>query len=197
MGDHSSAIWMHLRGLPKEILVNPTWDQIVDRDPLIAFSWYLSGRKNVLLSMGEEIIDNLDQAFSGTVIDGALTDRAESLMWLWTLGAYEVVRTMCQAKMCFSERVLDELTQLKQKLSAVRMPAAKMEKPGKKQPVTSDRSPSEWDIRNHDLFLSDPESTSRLSARFILAEFDRVFSSINRTDVLGHHADSYFGDGSS
>jgi len=177
--------------------VNPTWDEIVDRDPLVAFSWYLSGRKSVLLSIGAEIIDNLDHAFSGAVINGALTDRAESLMWLWTLGAYEVVRTMCQAKICFSKRAFDELTQLKQKLSSVRMPAAKMEKPGKKQPVTSDRSPSEWDLSNRDLFLGDPESTTRLSARFILAEFDRVFSSISKAEVLGHHAESYFGNRSS
>jgi hypothetical protein len=29
------------------------------------------------------------------------------LFWLWTLGAYEIVRTMCQAQSCFSERGLD------------------------------------------------------------------------------------------
>lgn len=173
------------------VLVNPTWEQMVERDPLIAFSWYLSGRKNVLLAIAAEIIENLDRAFSGSVVDGGRFERAESLMWLWTLGAYEVVRTMCQAEGCFSSRAGEELAQLKKILSTVRMPAAKMEKPGKKAPVTSNRSPSGWDVPNRDLLVNDPESTPDVSARFILGEFDRVFSSITKDDVLVSHEDSY------
>jgi hypothetical protein len=111
-------------------------------------------------------------------------------MWLWTLGAYEVVRIICQAKGCFSEKTLDQLTQLKKTLSSVRMPAAKMEKAGKKVPVSSNRSPSGWDIANRDLFVNDPESTN-VSARFLLQEFDRVFSSITKDDVLGRHEESF------
>jgi hypothetical protein len=71
------------------------------------------------------------------------------------------------------------------------MPASKMEKPGKKIPVTSNRSPSGWDIKNGDLFINDPDSTPDISARFILAEFDRVLSSITKDDILGHHEESY------
>ena len=65
-------------------------------------------------------------------VDGRRVERVESLMWLWILGAYEVVRTMCQAKTCFSSQALDELSRLKKLLSVVRMPAAKMEKPGRR-----------------------------------------------------------------
>jgi hypothetical protein len=111
-------------------------------------------------------------------------------MWLWTLGTYEVVRTMCQAKSCFSPRVLEGLAQLKKILSAVRMPAAKMEKPGRKAPVTSDRSPSRVDVPNGDLLVNDP-SEPDVSARFVLKEFGRVFSSITKDDVLGRHEESY------
>jgi hypothetical protein len=174
-----------------DVLINPTWEQVVEREPLIVFSFYLSGRINVLLGFASEIIENLDQGFSSTVIDGGRVERAESLMWLWTLGAYEVVRTMCQAKGCFSERTLGDLSQLKKTLSAVRMPAAKMEKPGKPTPVTSNRSPSGWDVANRDLLVGDPESTPDVSARSILREFDRVFSSITKNDVLGRHEESY------
>jgi hypothetical protein len=174
-----------------EVLINPTWEQMVQRDPLIAFSWYLSGRKNVLLAIADEIIENLDRAFSGTVVAGGRVERAESLMWLWTLGAYEVVRTMCQAKNCFSERASIELTQLKKTLSMVRMPAAKMEKPGKKAPVTSNRSPAGWDVASRDLLVSDPESKPDVSARFILKEFSRVFSAMMPDDVLALHDTSY------
>jgi len=174
-----------------DVLINPTWEQMVQREPLMAFSFYLSGRKNVLLAFADEIIENLDRGFSGTVNDGGRIERAESLMWLWTLGAYEVVRTMCQAKTCFSERALDDLTQLKKTLSAVRMPAAKMEKSGKRVPVTSNRSPSGWDVPNRDLLVGDPDSTPDVSARFILKEFERVVTSITKDDVLAHHAHSY------
>lgn len=180
-----------MRSRIKDVLINPTWEQVVERDPLIAFSFYLDGRKNVLLSIAEEIVENLDHAFSGPVIDGGHLNRAESLMWLWTLGAYEVVRTMWQAKRCFSPRAVDELRQIKKTLSAIRMPAAKMEKPGRNAPVTSDRSPSAWDIPNRDIFVNDPESTLAISARFILGEFDRVFTSLTKDDVLAKHETSY------
>ena len=80
-----------------EVLVNPTWDQIVERDPIIAFSHYLSGRVHVLLAFADEIIEHLNQGFRGESVDGGQIERSESLMWFWTLGVYEVVRTMCQA----------------------------------------------------------------------------------------------------
>jgi hypothetical protein len=102
------------------VLLNPTGDQMVERDPLIAFSWYLSGRKNVLLAIAAEIVENLDQACSGPVVDGGRFERAESLMWLWTLGAYEVVRAMCQAKSCFLKKAWDELDRFKKSLSVGR-----------------------------------------------------------------------------
>jgi hypothetical protein len=180
-----------MRGCVKDVLINPTWDQVVEREPLIAFSFYLSGRTNVLLDIADEIIGNLDQAFSAAIVDGGRVDRAESLMWLWTLGAYEVVRTICQAKNCFSDGALSEFSELKKSLAAIRMPAAKMEKSGKKVPVTSNRSPAGWDVLNRDLLISDPETILDVSARHILKEFDRVFASITKDDVLGRHEESY------
>jgi len=163
----------------------------VEQDPIMAFSMYLSGRKNVLLNIADEIIENLDQGFSGTVVDGSRIESAESLMWLWTLGAYKVVRTMCPAKSCFSKKAVDQLTQLKKTLSAIRMPAAKMEKAGRKTPVTSNRGPAGWDVNNRDLFVNEPETERNVSARSILMEFNRVFSAITKDDVLGRHEESY------
>ncbi len=69
------------------------------------------------------------------------------------------------------------------------MPAAKMEKPGRKAPVTSNRSPSGWDYSNHDLLVNDPEEREDISAR--LVRFDQLFSSISRADVISHHSESY------
>jgi hypothetical protein len=147
---------MGMSNLGEDVLRNPTREQFVESDPLMEFSFYLSGRRNVLLATGREIVDNLDQGFSGNRIDGARVEHAESLMWLWTFGAYEVVRTMCQAKVCFSKRLVDNLMALKKTLSAARMPAAKMEKVGRKVPVDSNRSPAAWDMASRDLFVNDP-----------------------------------------
>jgi hypothetical protein len=174
-----------------ECLMNPTHDQIVERDPLQEFSFYLSGRVNVLCIFAVEIIHELDHGFTAESINAERVERAESLMWLWVLGAYEIVRTMHQAKECFSEHLCQDLQNLKKVLASVRMPAAKMEKPGKKTPVTSNRSPSGWDVKNRDLLVGDPEEDTSASARWLLAEFDRVFCSIERKDVLAHHETSY------
>ena len=106
-------------------LINPTCDEVLEREPFMGFSHYLSCRVNVLFSVADEIIENLDAGFSDDYVDGDRVGRADMLMWLWMLGAYEVVRTMCQAKACFSDRALSELQDLKTSLSVVRMPAAK------------------------------------------------------------------------
>jgi len=181
---------MRMRDRFEHVLLNPSWEQIVERDPLIAFSHYLCGRVHLLLAVADEIVENLDAGFSGESIDGGHVERAESLMWLWTLGAYEVVRTMCQAKVCFTPRAFDELNQLKKFLAAVRMPAAKMEKPRTSTPVNSNRSPAGWDVARRDLLIGDPESKD-VFARTLLAEFDRVFSSIKGNDVVARHEDAY------
>ena len=95
----------------KECLVNPTEEETLAREPLIAFSFYLSGRNNTLLSLSDEIIKNIDDGFSMNTLQGGQLERASTLMWLWTLGAYEVVRTMCQAKECFSENFYKRISE--------------------------------------------------------------------------------------
>lgn len=186
---------MRLLDRLKVVLVNPTWEQSVEREPLIVFSYYLNSRVNALLRVGDEIIEHLDQGFANkdfiSSVSSGRIEQAGTLMWLWTLGAYEVVRTMCQARNCFSERINSDLLQLKKTLAKVRMPDAKMEKAGKKLPITSNRSPNEWDVLNRDLLIGDPEVEHPTSARALIAEFDKVMSSITKEDVICHHEDSY------
>ncbi len=94
-------------------------------------------------------------------------------MWFWTLGAYEVVRTMCQAKICFSENFYEKILELKNDLAKARMPRAKMEKKGKKNmPVSSNRSPDGWDNTNKDLLIGDPEDP--ISGRMLLEKNENI-----------------------
>lgn len=162
----------------------------MERDPLISFSWYLSGRSACVLELGNEVIANLDAAFSEAVVDGGRFERAEMLMWFWTLGAYEVVRTMCQAFKCFQPDVIQRLGTLKKDLAQARMPAAKMEQLGKRVPITSNRSPGVWDLSNRDLLIGDP-TKEMISARWLVKRFGEVITSITPGDILGRHEDSY------
>ena len=139
------------------VLINPTEEERLSREPLLAFSFYLSNNNNMLLTLLNEIIENLDKGFSSTSIDTNLVGRTSMLMWIWTLGAYEVVRTMCQTKKCFSDEFYIKILQLKQDLAKVRIPSAKTEKKGKKKAVNSNRSPDGWDIEKKDLLIGDPE----------------------------------------
>jgi len=42
-------------------LIDPTWAEIVEREPLMALSHYLAGRISVLCVFADEIIENLDK----------------------------------------------------------------------------------------------------------------------------------------
>jgi hypothetical protein len=173
----------------KECLENPTEEEMFTREPLMAFSFYLSGRNNVLLYLSDEIIENLDNGFIGPTIKAGFIDRASTLLWLWTLGAYEVIRTISQAKDCFSDSFIEKVNELKKQLAIVRMPNAKMEEQGKKNPVNSNRSPDGWDVTNKDLLVGSPANP--ISGRYLLDIYEKTISSLTLVDVRKHHQESY------
>lgn len=175
-----------------KLLANSTNEGQYYQEPLLAFSFYLSGKNNLLLSTKDEILDCLDNGFSNKPFDMKFITHASALMWFWTLGAYEIVRTMCQAKNCFSDEFNGELIRLKKLLSKVRMPSAKMEKECRrppKIPVNSNRSPDGWDIEKKDLLIGDPENYVR--ARDVLNCYDNVMSRLELDDVKCPHYTSY------
>lgn len=158
--------------------------------PLAAFSFYLSGRHQVLLTIAAEILDNLDasdtQAHPRT--------RASDLMWLWTLGAYEVLRTMCQAEPCFAPDFYRRIAALKVDLERVRVPTTKMEKlrynrKDRPIPVASTRAPDVYDEHHKDLLVGDPADF--ISARSLLAGYTRVLGSLTPADIVMRHEDSF------
>jgi hypothetical protein len=172
-----------------KVLINPTWSEQVEREPLLAFSFYLSTRNNQLTSVADNILDLLDSGISDKRIDYGLVGEAGTLMWFWTLGAYEIIRTICQAKTCFSESYINKALNLKKILAKVRMPDAKMEKQGKKEPVTSNRSPFAEDVEKKDLIIGDPFDP--LYAREIIDLYFSVIDAITPSDVLKPHEESY------
>ena len=181
---------MRFRDRFKTPLLNPTEEERLEREPLLAYSFYLHGRVHALMHIASEIEEALDLGFGSNLVHGGLVGRAETLMWLWILGAYEVVRTMCQSPGCFSDRACTDFKSLKRSLASVRMPAAKMELQGKNQPVSSDRSPSGWSAERKDLLVNAPDEPN-VYARDLIQKFERAISELKRSDVIKHHESSY------
>jgi len=145
------------------------------------------------VAMAREILGLLDVCDSG---EAPARGRASDLMWLWTLGAYEVVRTMCQAQVCFSARFYRAAAALKLDLERVRVPSTKMERikynrKDRSIPVVSDREADLWDGRHQDLRVGDPADA--VSARMLLGEYARVMSTLTAEDVLASHEASLGG----
>jgi len=92
---------------------------------------------------------------------------------------------MCQAEACFSPEVQFKLRTLKRELASVRMPAAKMEKAGKK----SNRSAVGIDLKNRDILIGDPSEDH--STRELMNNFYAIFSSLQVEDVLAPHESLY------
>lgn len=163
--------------------------------PLARFSQYLSGRTQALVSLSASLSRELDACFSSDAAKKNDTrNRVSTLLWLWVLGAYEVVRTMCQARPCFSPPAFKELTALKGQLEKVRVADAKMEKINytrreKALPISSDRRGDEWDEAACDVLIGDPSSPT--SGRFLLERFPSVVNSISAEEILMSHEASF------
>lgn len=153
--------------------------------PLAAFSPYLASRDQVLRTIAAEILLHLDAADR---------PRASDLAWLWTLGAYEVTRTMCQARACFAAPFYRGLADLKHDLERVRVASTKMERikydrRDRSVPIPSDRPADLWDPISRDLLLGDPADPR--SARRLLAAYLGVLGSLTPADVRMRHEDAF------
>jgi len=143
-------------------------EDYLQSNTLIAFSLYTDIQYKMVRVLGEEIIKCLDESIFvdergqvRIVLRGRFTDEAYSKFWFWTLGAYEVVRTMCGAKKCLSGELLENLSQLKKKLSVLRIPFAKQELNQEKVPVNAELSiytisisPSDYKFRIKNTIIS-------------------------------------------
>jgi len=173
-------------------------EEYYNKNPLIFFSVYTDTQYKIVRSLGGDIVRCLEETISidesGTVntrLTGEFTDDAYEKFWLWILGAYEVVRTMAQAKACFIDDVPQKLEELKQTLAVLRMPFAKQEPKGVKGAVSAELS-------IYSICGSPPDYQFRVgeqvvSVRELIGNFNEVLGSIKREDIVARHQDSYSG----
>lgn len=161
------------------------------QNPLIGFSVYTHIQVCTLSALGREILALFDSYIAEGSADAQAVNRAYGMFWLWLLGAYEVTRTMCQAKSCFTAELSTKLIALKKRLSALRIPFAKQEYEGRKIPIKAEASVCGVDTIGKD-FKFEVNGTV-LSVRDLISAFGSVFGDIKPEDVLSHHRDSYRG----
>ena len=168
-----------------------TISEMLNQNPLIGFSIYTQIQVRTLSAFGQEILDLLDSSMAEGSVDAQALNRAYGMFWLWLLGAYEVTRTMCQAKSCFTAELSTKLIDLKKRLSALRIPFAKQEYEKKTTPIKAEASIYGVDRMRKD-FKFEITGTV-LSVRDLISAFESVFGNIKREDVLSDHRASYRG----
>jgi hypothetical protein len=164
-------------------------EKMLNENPLLAFSVYTHIQVEIVRDLGRQILEILDNAFEPSVVGENSVNRAYGLFWLWVLGSYEITRTMSQAESCFSNALIVKLRSFKKSVSILRMPFAKQEYPNKKRPIQAEASIYGIDTETGDLKFEVRGKV--VSMRSVVNEFESLFSSISRADILQRHELSY------
>jgi hypothetical protein len=89
------------------------------------------GRLDVSLVEGDQLFLADFERNRNSVAESLKLNERSTLSYLWVLGAYELVRTICQrfkeARGTFSEEVATSFEKLKREFNRLRVPLAKME----------------------------------------------------------------------
>jgi hypothetical protein len=173
-------------------------EDLFQRQPLLAFSIYTQMQVQRLAAVSAEIRATLDRCIqppgkdqqpieADAIVEGKDTLWAYTLFWLWTLGAYEVVRTMAQAAERFSPEAGQRIKAFKDRIAELRIPFAKQEYRGRERQVIEggELSVHGMDSDTKDLLFEVRGQT--FTVRTLMAEFEELVQSISRADVLSGH----------
>lgn len=151
-------------------------------EPLLYFSLYTAVQVDILKSIARELTQISDKwgAPNGQARVIENIQRYYGLFWLWTLGAYEVVRTMdANSEKCFGEDARKRIKVVKGKLAEIRMPFAKQQLRSSVIPLNSENS--FVNVTNGLCFEIKGEI---LNSADIIRDTIELFSSITRQDVV-------------
>jgi hypothetical protein len=157
-------------------------DELLQKHPLVRFSLYTSIQANVLTDLGETLLSNMDQSLAE---DGKVQSPFNDFygkFWLWTIGAYEVVRTMAGAKHCFVPDAHERVVKFKHHIATLRMPFAKQQLRGKDHIINAEASISGFDFPRRDVVFE--VDGARVSARTLIEDFLALIKGIRLSDIL-------------
>ena len=155
--------------------------ELYERQPQLRFSVHTAIQATVIVELGSEIRQLLDSGMAADQVDGSMINSVYGKFWLWVLGAYEVVRTMGQAKSCFTEEAAQRILAFKRRIATLRMPFAKQEFEGR-GPIASEASVSGIDIPNRDLRFDVAGQT--FGIRELLGGFESLIRELSLKDIL-------------
>lgn len=162
----------------------------MNAEPLLKFSPYTVDQIGTLKSLGreiEEILDSSIQVGNDGSVDVERSKEVYSKFWLWTLGAFEVTRTMESAKACFSADVHSRFRDFKIRLVKLRIPFTKQQLAGRREVARGEASVYGIDGNKKD-FLFKIEG-NKYWVRELLQEFTALVDGIKRRDVLMSYPD--------
>jgi hypothetical protein len=110
-------------GLPR---MTDAVEEMLNKQPLMLFSQYSAGHSVAVIELGQEILGLLSKN-AGPIKNATDFNRGYNLFWFWTLGAYEILRTMKQHQQCFAVPLIEEIRRLEAMLKTIRIPFAKQE----------------------------------------------------------------------
>jgi hypothetical protein len=149
----------------------------VGHNPLIRFSVHTHRQIHVLGSVAGEIRAHLNAAIADAGANTERLDAADGLFWMWVLGAYEVTRTVGQAKDCFSPSAHSRIVTFKRHIAGLRIPFAKQEYAGdSKSPLQSEQSIYGIDSAQKDFSFEVREAV--FWGRDLLDQFEALVASI-------------------
>lgn len=163
---------------------------LLKENPLLAFSPLTHVQVAALLTLGDEIRALISESITTPeIVDGATLNQAYARLWLWVLGAYEVMRTMAQAKVCLTEELAVLVNDEKRYLARLRMPLSKQEFAANKVPSGLAGLLSGVDTAAED--VSFTINGEVFSARSVIHRFESLVASIKLSDIRARHGDSY------
>jgi len=165
-------------------------EKALNDEPLLGFSFHTANQVGIVKTLGTEILEILDSSVSeGT--DGSVRverfSKLYGLFWLWVLGAFEVLRTMVSAKICFSDHAHRQLSRYKDKLVKLRIPFAKQQLAGRNEAIRGEASISGFDGKKKDFHFIVGEE--EYWVRVLIKEFNALVEGIKREDILMNYYD--------
>ena len=167
-------------------------EEMYQREPLLHYSVYTQVQVAALKTLGSGIRQVLDDAFAvDGVVDAAVFREAYPSFWLWTLGAYEIIRTMVEegGRGCFSDELFARLEEFKRRIERLRIPFAKQELKGEKTPVRGELSVAGFSHEMRNLMFTVQGADYWM--RELITQFDTLFDSIALADILADHRSGY------
>ena len=150
--------------------------------PLVLFSLYTAIQIEALEWSAKMALE-LSQCVNSDerVIEGHKMMEYYYCFWHWTLGAYEVLRTMNQHREhCFLLECANQIQAAKRKLENVRIPMAKQERPNFSGPIHAELSIAGWE----DGDLTFDFSGAQIRPKKLMAEIMTVFRDIGYDDII-------------